>query len=184
MELKDYKAYYGNDFIISLDELEIKRAAYIGKQIWLWSQQQGLIDYVGNKPNGVSGARIQQLGCIAQSAIAKAANIYDPSTFCTYQNSDLAHNIEVRLIGVDHYGLKVRPTDDDSKRVVGIVIEKGKEEEPYRIPGWILAKDGKQPQWLINPYDGRPFYAVPQDKLRSFDELISIINNERIRMAA
>jgi hypothetical protein len=62
---------------------------------------------------------------------------------------------------------------------VGIVIPKGKEREAYRIPGWILAKDAKQAEWKMNPYDGRPMYCVPQDKLRPLSELRQIVHNEK-----
>jgi hypothetical protein len=91
-----------------------------------------------------------------------------------YKKADLPHNIEVRLIGEDRYGLRVYKKDDASRRVVGVVIPPGKERGPYRIAGWIIAADAIQDCWEMAPYGGRPMYPVPQEHLRPMSELKSL----------
>ena len=62
----------------------------------------------------------------------------------TFNVPDLPNDIQVRLIGVDHYGLRVYPQhdgkgDEPHWKVVGVVILKGEERKPpWRIPGWII----------------------------------------------
>jgi hypothetical protein len=75
--------------------------------------------------------------------------------------------------------LRVYDRDDDSRRVVGIVIEKGQERKPYRIAGWINAKYAKKDIYKIDPLNrGRPVFAVPQEKLFHMNELKGLIEKE------
>jgi hypothetical protein len=96
----------------------------------------------------------------------------------TYNVPDLLDDIQVRLIGVNHYGLRVYPQhdgkgDEPHWKVVGVVIERGDERKPpWRIPGWIYARDARRKEWLIDPHDRKaPMWAVPQEFLRDPMEL-------------
>lgn len=171
----DYKAYTEHSIYVSLTDFEFNQAWEIGKQIWKLSQSAQLTDYWGNKSNGASGDRLQCLGAIAECAVAKWLNLFWLGNYNSFKNPDLA-DIEVRLIGVESYGLRVRNSDADDRKVLGIVIPKGKEREPYRIAGWIQAKDAKRPEWEMNPYNGRPMFCVPQKYLLSPKELYNSIN--------
>lgn len=177
----EYKAHHANDVFVALEDIEYHIALKVGEWIWKKSQQAQLTDYWGNKPSGAKGIWLQQLGALAERSAAKALDLYWPGLINTFKKPDLSHNIEVRLIGVDHYGLRVRDSDDDSRRIVGVIIPKGKEREPYRIPGWIPAKDAKRSEWKMNPYDGRPMYCVPQEYLRHLNELRTIVLQEKIQ---
>jgi hypothetical protein len=160
-----YTASHLHDEYISLDEVEYKSAVYSGRLIWQRSQERALHDYHGTKPNGESGMRLQELGAVAERAVAKWLNVYWGGGYNTFKGADLDKRIEVRLIGVDNYGLRVRDGDADNKLVVGVVIPKGQERQRYRLPGWILAKEAKKREFLMNPWEGRPMYAVPQQAL-------------------
>lgn len=176
-----YKASHTNDVFVSLEDIEYHSALKVGEWIWKKSQAGGLTDYWGNKPGGAKGMWLQQLGALAERSAAKSLDLYWPGLINTFKKPDLSHNIEVRLIGVDHYGLRVRDSDDDSRRIVGVIIPKGKEREPYRIPGWIRAGDAKRPEWEMNPYNGRPMYCVPQSELIHLNELKSLVLEEKMQ---
>ena len=164
-----YRAHHNGEEFVSLTDHEIDIAAYHGALIFRKSQR----DWRANRPtvNG-DGRRIQMLGAVAERAAAKALGIYWPSAVDQGGLPDLPHEIEVRMIGIEHYGLRVRPRDPDDRRVVGVVIPRGGERAPYRLPGWILAGDAKRKEWLMDPNGGGwPFYAVPQHSLRPLAEL-------------
>lgn len=171
-----YKEDKSHSEYISLTDFEYRIANGIGKLIYKLSQDAGYKDYHGNKPNGVDGERLQCLGAIAECAIAKWLNKYWLGGYMGFKNPDI-ENLEIRLIGVEHYGLRVRDSDDDARMVVGVVIPKGKEREPYRIAGWINAKDAKKLEWKMNPYNGRPMYCVPQSELKDASDLRKMIGS-------
>jgi hypothetical protein len=164
---------------VSLEDIEYHGALKAGEWIWKKSQERGLKDHAGNKPDGASGMWLQQLGAVAERSVAKALDLYWSSPIDTFKRPDLSHEIEVRLIGVDHYGLRIRDSDRDTRRVVGIVIPAGRERDVYRIPGWIEAGSGKRPEWKMNPFNGRPMFCVPQRFLRPLSELKEIIVLEK-----
>ncbi len=174
--------YEANDhnLRVELTKQEIDEAALFGRKIYQSSQERGLKDYRPEVRNGVTGERIQMLGSVAERAAATGLGIPWTHWINTFHDPDLGHNIEVRLIGVNHYGLRVYDKDDDSRRVVGVVIEKGKERQPYRLPGWIYAGDAKRDEYRMDPHQkGHPMYAVPQWVLRPIRELLAIIEEER-----
>ncbi len=174
-----YRASNVHDTFVELTDVEFDAAMQHGRDMYASSQKRHLKDYRTFVRNGVDGERVQCLGSIAEHAAAKAIGIPWTRWVDTFKNPDLDGNIEVRLIGVDHYGLRVYPNDDESRRVVGVVIRKGEERSRYRIPGWILAGDAKRKEWMIDPLDRkRPVYAVPQSELLPLAKLIHIIKLE------
>lgn len=173
--MNSYREDLSHSEYISLTDFEYRVAWGIGKLIWQLSQEAGLKDYHGNKPGGASGDRLQALGAVAECAVAKWLNKFWMGGYQGFKNPDLA-DLEIRLIGVHNYGLRVRDSDADDRKVVGVVIPKGKEREPYRIAGWIPAKDAKRPEWKMNPFNGRPMYAVPQSELRDASELKQLLS--------
>ena len=176
-----YKACHDHDEFVTLTDAEINEAANFGSEMYESSQERGLNDRRPEIRNGVDGRRVQMLGSVAERACSKALGIEWTHWMDTFRTPDLHHNIEVRLIGVNHYGLRVYDKDHDSRRVVGVVIEKGKEREAYRIPGWINAIYGKKERYKIDPHNkGQPVYAVPQDKLQPLDTLKFLVNAEKV----
>lgn len=183
--MTDYRAFRDNDVMVSLDEWEIKGAVYIARCMWEKSHADGRQDKHGwegwnRDRDGIpQGLRSQMIGAVAERAVGKALDIYWPSAVDIGAAADFErHNIEARLIGVDWYGLRVKPDEDPTKRVVGCVIPEGKEREPYRCPGWIVAGDAKRPEWLITPHERAHVYAVPQRELRPLRELKLMLLNE------
>lgn len=175
-----YTACHDHEEFVRLDNWEIYGAAVIGGKTWRKSQADGRKDFYGHTEDG-GGKRIQMLGSVAEKAAAKALGMYWPGTVDQNGRADIPPDIEVRLIGVDHYGLRVHPDDPDDWAVVGVVIEKGQERtKPYRLPGWIPASEAKRPEWEFGSgngagtgkvADGRPVFFVPQSELRPLDEL-------------
>lgn len=157
-----YTACYRNSEYITLTTSEYCEAYQCGKRIWRSSQSRNLIDKAICK----DGCHIQGIGEVATRACAKLLNLPWLDTMDSFKGADLGHNIEVRSLGCEWYGCRVREDDHDSRRVVAVVVLPGHEHEEYRVPGWIPAKYAKRPEWKIDPRDlGRPMYAVPQDRL-------------------
>lgn len=117
--------------------------------------------------------RIQQLGAVAELVVRKALGRPMRLPEKTYQAADIPPQTEVRLIGDERFGLRVYGKDLDSRFVVGVVIPRGQEKGPYRIPGWCSASRAKaNPGWKMDPNNkGWPFWAVPQDELESLSTL-------------
>ena len=171
-----YTPCYTRSMWVCLTGEEIRYAIDTARRMRELSKREGHLDHRagGSKPfNEKIAFRIQALGQCAELAARKVLGY--PMKFVTenFRDADLPDNIEVRLIGRDHYGLRVYPRTDDSRRVVGVVIPPGREREPYRIPGWIKAVDAKRPQWEMAPCGRPPMYAVPQEHLRDPRELIA-----------
>ena len=119
-------------------------------------------DWSGFRNGDDGGLRQQMLGALCERIAAKGLDVYWPESVDGFSDPDLSHEIEVRLIGADHYGLRVYPRTVDTRRVVGVVVPRGCERGPYRLPGWIVAADAKRPEWQMAPHDRPPMYAVPQ----------------------
>lgn len=163
-----YVAAYIHSEYIGLSDEEYAEAYHRGEEIWESSQHRRLKE----KAVSEDGCYIQAIGEVATRACAKLLGLPWKNTFDTFKQADLGNNIEVRSMGREWYGLRIRSDDEDSRRVIGVVIERGKERQQYRVVGWINAKHAKKKEWKIDPRSlGRPMFAVPQDKLRGLDEL-------------
>jgi hypothetical protein len=162
--------YEANDhrFFVQLTDSEYRGACDVGRWMYEKSHADGRSDAYGFDGDG---ERIQILGSLCERAAAKALGIYWPGAIDQGDAPDLAFGVEVRLMGRDWYGLRLRPKDHDHRPNVGVVIEPGREAGPYRIPGWIIAGDGKRPEWMMAPNGRLPMYAVPQSSLRPLAEL-------------
>lgn len=167
-----YEASYTNSVYVQLDEVEVYAAAMAGRKTYRLSQDGKHHEYHKPKDGGPDGERIQMLGDLAVWTVAKHLDRY-PMGFRTYKGPDLSGNIEVRLIGIDWYGLRVYEKDvERNKLVVGVVIPEGKERERHRIAGWIPAIEANRDEWWMNPGNReRGFWCVPQSELRHIDTI-------------
>lgn len=175
-------SYLSSDFV-TLTPPEIDAAFAAGKRIRIESEARGLKDRrdVLVKEEKVDAEKIQQLGALSEQIVGKYFGLYVSYAYNTFRTADLPFNIEVRTIGREHFGLRVYAKDDDSRRVVGVVIPPGMERGPkYRIAGWIVAGDAKKHwEWTQNPYNAGEFFGVPQASLRHIKELVEIIGRGR-----
>lgn len=171
MRLSDYRACNANDVLVHLTQEEYDGAVRHGELMYRKSHADGRKDAYGLKDLG-QAAWYQVMGAIGELVVAKSLKIVWPKSIDTPWAPDLPGYIEVRTIGADHFGVRVRADDYDDRIAVGCVVKPDQLLGPYRVPGWILVKDAKNPDWLIAPNNGRPpFYAVPQDALRPISEL-------------
>lgn len=159
----DYEEY------VTLTSWEFQTACLVGRWMYEKSQADGRSDAHGFEGDG---ERIQMLGSLAERAAAKALDVHWPAGIDQGDLSDLPHNIEVRALSRDWYGLRVRDSDLDDRRVVAVIIPEGLERlGPYRLPGWITAEQAKRTDWVISPNGRPPMFAVPQDHLYPIAEL-------------
>ena len=161
-----------------LTDIEYDAAIRYGVKLWRRSQELGFADKVSDPEKS---RRMQELQMLTELAVAKYLGLAWNHEGFSFKNADLAHNIEVRTIGVEYYALRVYPNDRDHMRVVGVVCPKGKERDPYALPGWIGATEARNIGILIDPNGrGQPFYAIPQKSLRPMRELREIIRQENL----
>jgi len=171
-----YEAQYDGSWYVELSSFERSMAWYRGSTMWLKSRLEGRKD---RHPS--LGMRNHIQGMLAEQAAAKALGIYWPMDIDTFHKPDLGHNIEVKMIGADWYGLRIYPWTPDDRRVVAVVLSSGGEQGPYRIPGWYIAGEAKQhPEWVIAPNDRPPMWAVPQHELRLIETLYCEITTDRM----
>lgn len=174
MTLRDYEPFYGHSEYVKLTTEQIDYAIRHGLKMRKLSLAQGHHDFRAHRKNPLSeeqARRNQALGAVTELAARKHFGYPLRLISENFRDADLPDNVEVRLLGEDRFGLRVYPRTKDCRRVVGIVIPRGKEREPYRIPGWILAKDAKRPEWCITPNGDEPMWAVPQEHLLPLTEL-------------
>lgn len=170
-----YEACHDNDVWVWLSDDEIDAAAKHGLTMRKVSVARGHNNHQGYNPNDALANRVQALGAVCEAAVIRALNIDAALTSEVYAVADLPGNIQVRLIGRDHYGLRVYPRDDDDWIVVEVVIPPGREREPYRLPGCFWASAAKRPEWQIAPHGRPPMYAVPQKELLSLSLLKAVL---------
>lgn len=121
---------------------------------------------------------VHVIGRLGECAVCKYLGIRYMATINTFRQADLPHNIEVRTRTVMNYDLKIRPDDDDARRMVmAIATEIGK---PVILIGWIEAREGKRIGRIIDPQGaGKPMCIVPQDSLWPMCELRDIVWNNK-----
>jgi len=105
-------------------------------------------------------------GACGELAVAKALNVFWDGSVNTFKQDDLP-GLQVRTRRRHEYDLIVRPSDDDDARWVLVTGRC----PAYRVRGWILGSDAKQPEWL-REHGGRPAaYFVPASALHALDSL-------------
>lgn len=123
---------------------------------------------------------IHILGACGEAAVCKFLRVPYSGSVNTFRASDLPFNIEVRTRSAPWHDLKIRPDDDDRRRVVMAVCRSI--DKPIRLVGWIGAKSGKEIGPLIDPSGAqKPFHAVPQEMLRPMSELKKLFDKHRLR---
>jgi len=174
-----YEADHSHETFVSLTEWELRGACNVGRWMYEKSHGDGRSDAHGFADDGASGLEQQMLGAIAERVVAKALGIYWPGAIDQGAEPDLPHDIEVRLMGRDHYGLRLRDKDPTGRRYVAVVIEPTTKRGPYRIPGWTPGTIEIDPEWGMAPNGRPPMIAVPQSALYPLHELAEIITLER-----
>jgi len=162
-----YQADHSQSVYIRLDPRDVARAEAVARELYEKSHADGRSDAHGFTDDGEHGFLIQHLGACTELAVAKALCIYWPGWVDQGDRPDLPFNIEVRSIGYDHYGLRVRSKDPADRRIVGAVPPPHDQHfvGRWRIPGWIVAENAKRSDWQMAPNNRPPFYAVPQHEL-------------------
>jgi hypothetical protein len=100
-------------------------------------------------------------------AAAKAMDRYWNGSVDTFQNGGDVGRLQVRTRRKQSYELIVRPHDRDADvfvLVVGVA-------PVFDVRGWMMGRDAKQPEWLMDHGGRPPAYFVPSDALHPIGEL-------------
>tara|TARA_R110002020_G_scaffold423788_1_gene632915 strand:- start:1015 stop:1512 length:498 start_codon:yes stop_codon:yes gene_type:complete len=157
---------------VELTDREIRIARAVGRLRTIDSRAAHLNDQKYGSVADQTKADVN--GCLGEMAAAKALNRYWRGMGTDYKHdTDIGHE-EVRMTGYPQGRLIIRPTDAEKPCIDKpwiLVVQDSL--SCYRLPGWIIGRDGLQPQYLAAP-SGRPeAYFVPQSALRSFPILIN-----------
>lgn len=167
-----YEPYYLNDVVVTLTTDQINAAIKHGMKMRQYSVAMNHRNHKGYEPDNIKATRVQALGAVCEAAVCVALDIPVVLESEVYNVPDLPNGIQIRLIGAQHYGLRVYPADDDSWNVVGVVIPPGCERKPYRIPGWFnVGQAKKRPEWSMAPHGRPPMFVVPQKCLKPLQTL-------------
>lgn len=172
-----YRACHANDVWVRLRDDQINYSCRHGSRMRRTSVERGHQERIeAYKPTDKKAQRNHCLGACCEYGLQVALGC-DPVVLTseTFKVPDIpGTDIEARLIGVDWYGLRIKPGDKDHWLVAGVVIPLGQERgHAWRIPGYIRVSEArKHPEWIKDPNDWKaPLILVPQEFLRSIEEL-------------
>lgn len=146
---------------------------------WEWgtARQNASKNLEDQKVSDESGIKIHTQGVLGEMMGCRRLHIQYVFTINTFRSADANHNIEFRSTHWVKGKCKVRPIDNDSRRVMMVLIPKI--GDPVYFPGWIMAGDAKKFPKEDKKNAGKPAHWVPQDELRPVEELVEIIRRER-----
>jgi len=153
------------DTSVTLSKEELAWATSVGMQRYNESLKRGHKNKHGLK---YATEALDVDGACAELAVAKFTGWPWKAGVNTFKEADIEDNIQVKSTPKQDNRLIIR-NDDSSDHCYILVVGVA---PTFRIVGWIIGRDGKQPQYLYNPNDREPAYFIPQTALNSFDEFI------------
>ena len=157
-----------SDDEITLTWPEVAMAVGVGMRRQLSALRRGL-----PQANGCEDTwTLHVEGACGELAVAKRLNLYWGGTVDTFKvGGDIGDLIEVRTRSESHYDLIVRERD----RADSIYVLVTGRCPSYVVRGWLRGKDAAKPEFLRG-YAARPeAYFVPQGRLASIDDLVSLL---------
>lgn len=150
---------------VTLQGPELEWARYAGKLRYEDARKFNRVRPDGTTPN----VNDDMLGAVGEfiAAIYLNACWRGPGKF---RGSDVEGGFEVRTVGRPGYKLRVNHTDEDNTPV--ILVTPTDNPLAWLLPGWILARNGKQEMFLDNPANNIPQFYVDQEFLLPMKELI------------
>jgi hypothetical protein len=116
-----------------------------------------------------AGDWLHVLGARGELAVAKAFNLYWHPAVGETKRVDVGGLYEVRTVDAAHKKLILHAADDDDR---AFILADVSGCPNVLLAGWILARDGKRPEWWADPTGrNRPAFFVPRDKLLPMAEL-------------
>lgn len=157
----------GGDLSVILTWAETFDAAIIGVMRQVQNLRDGRSDKFGASPT--NGWELHVQGACGEKAVAKHLGIYWSGNLGHLRADDVGL-FQVRTRSNHDYELILHPDDPDDRvwiLVTGVAPQ-------FRIVGWCYGHEGKNKAWWKDPAGNRPAYFVPQQALRSMDELVKL----------
>lgn len=153
---------------ITLTLAEMAMAAGVGVRRQLSSIYQNLQGAHGVN-NEEQGWQINIEGACGEQVVAKLLGLYWNGSVNSFKQPDVSNfHVRTRSPHTKTKGLPIRPNDPDD----GIFILVIGACPNYQVVGWLRARDGKQSQWNVVGFNGRPdAYFVPESELLPMDRL-------------
>lgn len=153
--------------IVTLTWPEAQVGAFIGCQRQLRALARGRNHRHGY--NGADSWTINIEGVAAEFAVAKTLDAFWSDSSDPDYTGDIDH-YHVRQTAWQNGGLLLHPDDPDDATFILAVGAL----PTYRLAGYLLAAEGKRPEFWTEPQSGRPCFKVPQDRLHPFSDLLTI----------
>jgi len=152
---------------VSLAKHEVSYARLIGKIRNDEAIKAGKKNPLNKNATFEEDLHVHYVGAAGEMAFAKAMNYYFDATVNTYKNGYDVHKMQVRTRTKDYYDLIVRSNDKDDDIFVLVL----KNEDSFKICGWIKGSDAKKKQYIKNYGYMNPAYFVPQSDLNPMHTL-------------
>jgi hypothetical protein len=148
--------------LIELDWMDVAVAAYVGALRQIKHRKANHM-HRWNAPMDNGWTRDIEGAC-AEKAAAKSLGNY------WFDGADGKTDVgpyQVRHTTVEHGRLVLHPEDKDDEIFILVVGR----APTFRIVGWCLGRDGKNPSYWSDPTGGRPAFFVPNNALHAMDKL-------------
>ena len=147
---------------VELNYAEIYRAAEAG----LMRRVKAMQDKQTQYGSGASWTEDIE-GALGECAVAKALNIYWAGM--GIKNGGDVGELQVKTTRLKNGRLIVKKENESNARYILVVGEMGE----YELKGWLWGHEAKQPEYWVEKSAKiwHPAYFVPQDKLKSVEEL-------------
>jgi hypothetical protein len=151
--------------IVELDIAEQLHAASVGVRRNIQSIRRGALPKWGQGGAALWGSHIE--GAAGELAVAKATNTYWNGALGDYDADDVG-GLQIRTTPHPNGCLILHPSDPDDRPFILVIGTM----PFFRLAGWMMGRDGKDPKWWRAGID-RPAFFVPQADLRPMEELLS-----------
>ncbi len=144
---------------VELSNGEVLSAAQVGIMRHYASLKSGKPDAFGKAAEGGWTEHVE--GALGELAVSKYLGIHWPATINTYRSQPDTGPYEVRTRSRHDYDLIIRESDRDDAiyiLVTGIC-------PIYCVRGWMVASEGKQPEFLQSYGHRPPAYFLPAARL-------------------
>ncbi len=159
---KRFKALVDGSWEVTLEPYELRMACLVGierlVQVIARDNRVPLKDDDAGFNKDLNGA-------CGEAAFAKFRNVWWDGSVNTFSAFGDVGGAEVRTRTKHDWQLFVRPADKDERY---FVLVTGR-PPTYRVQGWILGADAKQPEWMADPGGyGKPAFFPPTAALTRF----------------
>jgi hypothetical protein len=153
---------------------ERERAIRVGDARQAYHDRRGTPGAYGLRVDHAESSRINRVGALAELCVATFLGVADRWVEVTNDyhslTGDVVPGLEVRSTRARRGGVLLHPRDPDDRVFVGVRTADANRGW-VDLAGWIIARDGKRPEWWPGRHPDRPCFMVPSEALHPMSDL-------------